>query len=614
MRLICGLVRFDGDSVSPELLETMAKALVSPGLAPALRLGGDRQCGLAVLDFPAVSEGATLALPRGPSGSVLAADVRLDAADELRRTLGQSEADEESLMLSALERWSDGAGAQLLGDFAFACWNAKTQTLLCGRDVFGVRPFAYVHRPGVLFAFASFPRGLHPAIVDRRLDEAALGRKVLRLSLADETLIREIRRLPAAHDLEVTANRATLRRYWRLDDATAGKSQVSPEEAARELRARLERAVTSRLPATGPVAAHLSGGLDSSSVSVFAARELRRRNRTLHVFSLRAQRPEDYPADDESPYVQSVLAQEPDMAWTPVFPPSLVEVLEGRMDADGPLLLDPEPPDAVLCRLAAQQGCSFVLSGWGGDEGASFNGRGCLAEAFARGQWRYLASELTALAHARETSRWSVFRGNVLGYFVPDWLAELRQRLRGGPTGYRDVARQLLSASTLAGLDPGLRRHHPGPGYDAGLIRLSLLESPFTTERCENWAAFGGRHGIAFGFPMLDRRVTELAVSLQAGHFIRGGHTRRVFRDAMQGVLPDGLRWRRHKFTPIPSMAPTTPEHRDALLRRIAAAGTHPRVRELFDTEAMRSAPTKTGPTFRTLASGRGSYFVSTTA
>lgn len=589
MRLICGLVRFDGDRASPETLECMARALVSPGLAPVLRLGGDRQCGLAVLDFMPASDRIARSLPLGPSGSVLAADLRLDTPDDLRRTLSHGEADDESLMLAALERWCDLAPAKLLGDFAFACWNAKTQTLLCGRDVFGVRPLAYVHRPGVLFAFASFPKGLHPAIVDRRLDEAALVRRVLLLSRADETLLEEIRRLPAAHVLKVTASCALLRRYWRLDPDSAGRSALSAEEAARELRSRLEGAVACRLPASGPVAAHLSGGLDSSCVSVLAARELRRRKRSLYVFSLREANPEDYPADDESPYVESVLGQEPDMIWLPVTPPSYLEVIEGRMDVDGPILRDPEPPDGVLCRLAARQGCSFVLSGWGGDEGASFNGRGCLAEAFSRGQWSYLAHELAALARMREMSRWSVFRGEVLWNLVPDWLTNLRQRLRGRPSAHRDTARQLVAASMLPGVEEELRRHHPGRGLNAGLIRLRLLQGQFTTQRCETWAVIGARHGISFGFPMLDRRVAEFVVSLQAHHFIRDGYTRRVFRDAMQGVLPDGLRWRRHKFSPTPSLIPGTPEYGDALLRRIGVVSTHPRVRELFDLERMRS-------------------------
>ncbi|MBI4868129.1 MAG: hypothetical protein HY816_14375 [Candidatus Wallbacteria bacterium] len=592
MRLICGLVRFDGDAASAETVDSMAKALIAPGLAPAVRVGGDRQCSLVVIDFSATDEGAARTLPQGESGSVLAADLRLDEPGELGRALGIADVEEERLMLAALERWGDDAPARLLGDFAFAQWSSKPQSMLCGRDIFGVRPLAYVNRPGVLFAFASFPRGLHPSIVDRRLDEAALLRRMLRVSRADETFVQEVRRLPAAHVLTATAGGVALRRYWRLDEASAGKSALLPGEAAHELRSRLELAVASRVRGAGPVAAHLSGGLDSSAVSVLAARGLRKRGCRLHAFSLRAARPEDYPADDESPYVEAVLTQEPDIVWTPVSPPRLVETLEGRMDADGPWILEPELPDGTVCRLAAQQGCSLVLSGWGGDEGASFNGRGCLAEAFARGQWRYVAAEVKALARLRERSWFSVFRGVVMERVLPDWLNDLRRRLRGEAAGYFDIARQLFSPSVLANVDKELSSSHSDEGLDAGLIRVNLLEAPFTSERCETWARFGGRYGVSFGFPMLDRRVVELAVALPPHHFVRDGCTRRVFRDAMEGVLPEPLRWRQTKFVPIPSMLPATPDHRDALLRRIEAVAAHPLLRTNFDFDRMRSFAT----------------------
>ena len=68
--------------------------------------------------------------------------------------------------------------------------------------------------------------------------------------------------------------------------------------------------------------------------------------------------------------------------------------------------------------------------------------------------------------------------------------------------------------------------------------RWRLMTSPHIAERAEIWAQTGARHGLAFAFPLLDRRVVEFALSLPSEFFLRGGFRRRPFRDAMVDVLP----------------------------------------------------------------------------
>ena len=104
-----------------------------------------------------------------------------------------------------------------------------------------------------------------------------------------------------------------------------------------------------------------------------------------------------------------MVEQEADIEWTPIHPPAGV-TLGGQMDADKMTRLLADEPENAVCARAEEQGVGLVLSGWGGDEGATFNGRGTLAELFLRGRWRTLAREISALKRERGWPASRIFR------------------------------------------------------------------------------------------------------------------------------------------------------------------------------------------------------------
>jgi asparagine synthase (glutamine-hydrolysing) len=95
----------------------------------------------------------------------LVADVRLDNRKELAVELGLSPGTAQLLcdaavLLESLDRWDEHALPRLVGDFAFALWDASAQRLLLARDFLGQRPFHY-HCGRGFFAFASMHKELH---------------------------------------------------------------------------------------------------------------------------------------------------------------------------------------------------------------------------------------------------------------------------------------------------------------------------------------------------------------------------------------------------------------------------------------------------------------------
>ncbi len=123
-----------------------------------------------------------------------------------------------------------------------------------------------------------------------------------------------------------------------------------------------------RLPRAGETGAHLSGGLDSSALSVLAARQLREQGRTLHAYSFLDRQRNDVTLEDESDFVKAVLEQEGDIDWTPVRPPGAAPASDDLLEADKMTPLRDDDPENTVCARAEEQGVGLILSGWGGDE------------------------------------------------------------------------------------------------------------------------------------------------------------------------------------------------------------------------------------------------------
>ena len=587
MRLICGLMQLNGAAVDPGRLRAMAAQMDVPRLHPRLTVWSEGPAGLAVLDFAA--RGRT-DLP-GDDADILAADVRLDEPDLLARTLDRDVgAADDELLFAALQRFGASGLDRVLGDFAFGSWDRKAARLVCGRDAMGIRPLSYVHRPLDVFAFASLPKALHGAgIVRKKIDEDAVARRMVRNFRNDDNLITGIKRIPPAHFIEVSRSMIRLQRYWQPDRASLGRRQCAPEEAAREMRRLVTEAVRCRLPRDGKLGAQLSGGLDSTAIAILAARELRKQERQLYAYSFLDRQRNDINLADESEFITAVLRQEKDIEWTPLRRHAEVSPDGATIDADTMRLVANESNEFQA--VAEAQGVSLILSGWGGDEGASFSGRGGLAERLLRGQWRMVTREISALSHRRDVPWWSIVRSEVVSYLwnnsAPAALLHLLKRAAGKQNDLQSLLRRALARTT--------RRRLAASGdqplslaADGRENRWRLLTSPHISERAEKEAQIAARHGTALAFPLLDRRVVEFALTLPSEHFVRDGVRRRVFRDAMADLLPAKVWNEDRKLTAFPSVIIDTVAGRDEYLAKIKRYESNDVVRRTLDLDWLR--------------------------
>ena len=179
----------------------------------------------------------------------------------------------------------------------------------------------------------------------------------------------------------------------------------------------------------GPVGTHLSGGLDSSSIAVLAARELRRRGHPSPLaFSWLPALDGETPAPahaKEYALIDTVCAQEDlQVSHCALSPGDVLAIL--RRDGTFPGVYVQMNEEAVQ-RRAAESGVRVLLSGWGGDEGVSFNGRGHLEQLLLGGRWLKLAAECRADPHP-----FRALAHIALSLVHPHLPSHLHRRLSGG--------------------------------------------------------------------------------------------------------------------------------------------------------------------------------------
>jgi len=593
MRLIGGFLHLDGRPAEAARLRAMAVAMTVPGLQPRITRHVEGPLALLTLDFTPGPAGEVPSA--GGDGLVLAADIRLDEPDPVR--------DEAGLAVLLTEQGVGGL-ERLAGDFAFAAWNRRDRTLLCARDGFGVRPFFFAHRPADLFVFASLPRGLHATgLVARAVDpDHMVSEMLFRFDGPDRSLFKGVERLPPGGWLMLApGGRVRSGVHWRPDPASVGSRRIGALDAAAELSRLTQQAVCRLLPVEGPVAAHLSGGMDSSAITILAARALRPAGRQMLAYSHRPGPFGPYRFGGDGPYIAPVLRQEPDIGWLPVQTDDPAALVLPEMDPDQLFPLDPSHRESRVFADAAARGASMLLSGWGGDEGVSYRGGGVLAEALLRGHWRYLAVEMRATGSALAA---------LSPLLLPDAVRRFARHLSGRPPpspGIAALAAGLMRAGAVAGRDLS----PPASPPDARRLRLSLLGGHGLTRRAEQWALLGARYGMAVGFPMLDRRLVEFALSLPSGLFLGEGWSRRVFRDAMQGVLPEELRWKPTKADLMVEDPIHVAALRPLLAARLATLRKRDAIAGLFDLDAVEVRLNCLPPAdilARTIDSGQGDW------
>lgn len=295
---------------------------------------------------------------------VASGEILLDNTDDLRRTLDCPDASPGALLAELYARHGPDAGRHALGMFAAALWDRRQRRLTLLRDGVGARTLYHAEADGACW-FAARLRTLRrcPAAAGGISLPALRDYLIAAFVPGAQTLWRGIHELRPATALTLPENETHT--YWEPRECIEDPDAPLETHAAR-LRALLDDAVRSRLPAAGPVGVFLSGGVDSSLVAALAARHA---PGPVHTFALHFGPP--YP--NELFFSDLVARHCGTTHHVLEFPGKTIEraLIDSIAALDDPIGDPLTTPNLLLGRAAARE-TATILNGEGGDP--SFGG------------------------------------------------------------------------------------------------------------------------------------------------------------------------------------------------------------------------------------------------
>jgi len=486
--------------------------------------------------------------PYEKDGIVLVADVRLDNRTELLSKLSTSrEADkipDSDILALSYQKWGEQCVDKLIGVFAFVIWDRNCDKIFCARDHSGIKPLYYTVSDE-FFAVGSEKKALlsHPSIIGE-IDEVKVGEYLInQYNSKDRSYFNSITRLPPAHALSITSDNINRRQYWELDPTRTItlESGTAYEKRFREI---LEKSVKCRLRGTGSIGTALSGGIDSSIITVIS-RDLLPDNETLHTFSNVYDRA---PSSDEREYIQEVINEGVyDQHYIDDSGPGLLvdqDVIMHYFDQP----IRNEMNFAMMKRLerAKKENVSIMLGGEQGDTTIGY-GFELLSQLLWTGHlWKFY-QEMQDLNEIFGLSYTNFFIYRFLPRIIPDPAVQTFRKIKN-PCNPIESANPTISAEFVSRINLHSRYDNAQSGsilpQSARQRHHDSLVKPGLSESYSERDILSSAYNIEKRYPFTDKRLIEFCLAIPRTQQLRNGQPRSVARRAVNDLLPEKIRYR----------------------------------------------------------------------
>ena len=538
-----GIWNRDGATLAPADRHASALAALGPYGPDAHNLHLDSALAFGFAAFHTTPESRRDRQPLVLSNRlVITWDGRLDNRAELIRELDVNALQEESevaVVAASYMRWGSECFSRLHGDWALAVWDAKLLLLLLARDYLGTRPLYYRLTSRQLI----WSTVIDPLVTDAghslTLNREYIEGWLARLPSAHLTPYTEIAAVPPSSYIAVGPTAYRIAQYWDFDPSLNIRYRRD-SDYEEHFRESFGRSVQRRLRSDLPVLAHLSGGMDSSSIVCMAdhlsagAAGGPARLETISYFS------DEEPNWNERPWFERVegfrgktgLHIDVSLARTGS---------QNRVAGSVPVLPGAArfsaPPE--LAAWIDRTGCRVLLSGFGGDEvtGGVPTPIPELQNLVARASLMSLARQLHTWA-LRQKRPWIHLLYEALRDFLP-WPMTAPAPGDATPWLLEKVGRH--TAAMRRAEQERLKFFGPLPSFRANLEALEGLRRMLSSSAVPVNPLLDRR------YPFLDRELLIFLFAIPRDQIVRPGQRRSLMRRALRGIVPDEILDRRRK-------------------------------------------------------------------
>lgn len=464
------------------------------------------------------------------------------------------------VILHLYEEYGDCFVELLNGMFAFLIYDRNKKRLFIAKDHFGIKPLYWFHNQEVILLGSEIKALLSHTAVQATVDNNNLYEYLtFQFVMGEGTMFADINKIQAGHFVTINLENWDVRevKYWspnfKIDKFHTEEYFVV------ELRKILEETISQQLRSDVPLGTYLSGGLDSSFVTIMASHFM---DKPLKSFTGAFR---EGPEFNELEYAREV-AQRTNSELFEIFPteqefidtlPKLIYHLDEPVA--GPGLF----PQYIVSKKASEH-VKVILGGQGGDE--IFGG-------YARYMIAYLEQAIKgAIFETNEEEEHIVSLKSILPnlpslrQYVPmmknfwsDGAFEAMDRRYYNLLNRMQTTNQFLKDDFLSGRNDKLI-------FDKFSVYFNNSDTKSYFNKMTHFDMFGSLPGllqvedrvsmsvsIESRVPLLDRRIVDLISRMPAGMKFRGGEMKYLLKKAIRDVMPEKIFDRKDKMGfPVP--------------------------------------------------------------
>ncbi len=430
------------------------------------------------------------------------------------------------VLLTAYIYWGKECVNKLIGIFAFGIFDEYKKEVFLARDQMGVKPLFYTVNNNTLIFGSEIKTILANPRIKREVDREGLT-ELFGLgpaTIPGSAIFKNIKEIAPANCLLISSdNNIKTWEYWTVQ---AKEFHETPEEAIIHTRELLIDAIKRQLVGDVPVCTFLSGGLDSSIISMIAAEEFKKQGKTLTTYSI------DY-EDNEKYFKSSLFQPTSDEYWAEEMSKFIgsnhrkvvldhtdlaVALKDAVISRDLPGMADIDSSMLLFCKEIRKD---FVV-GLTGE---------CADEIFGGYPW-FTRDEMFYL----DTFPWS--------RFVSDRKAIVNNSLKNMPL--EDLVRTQYekSLSKVPHLDGESKRDYRMREVSYLNLKWFMVQLLTRKDRVSMYNSLEAR------VPFADIRLVDYAFNLPADVKLYKGREKGLLRAAFEGMLPNDIIYR--KKSPYP--------------------------------------------------------------